>query len=223
MSKSILLVGATGFVGGKILNLIDDGNSKITLLSRKKLNHKSNLKQIITNFDDIDEKQGEFNYDEVYIAIGKKLSLLELLYIKKEDRNNFKKVDLEYIKKAARYAKNNGAKSIGLISAVGANKNSKNTYLAVKGKTEEEIISMNFNKTVIAQPGHLLGERENESISYIIFVFEFITNFFGLLLIGPFKKFKNVDASKVAKCIVDKMNDKEYGARYLTFDDFKAH
>ena len=46
MSKSILLVGATGFVGGKILNLIDDGNSKITLLSRKKLNHKSNLKQI---------------------------------------------------------------------------------------------------------------------------------------------------------------------------------
>ena len=98
MSKSILLVGATGFVGGKILNLIDDGNSKITLLSRKKLNHKSNLKQIITNFDDIDEKQGEFNYDEVYIAIGKKLSLLELLYIKKEDRNSFKQVDLEYIK-----------------------------------------------------------------------------------------------------------------------------
>ena len=87
MSKSILLVGATGFVGGKILNLIDDGNSKITLLSRKKLNHGSNLKQIITNFDDIDEKQGESNYDEVYIAIGKKLSLLELLYIKKEDRN----------------------------------------------------------------------------------------------------------------------------------------
>ena len=55
------------------------------------------------------------------------------------------------------------------------------------------------------------------------FVFEFITNFFGLLLIGPFKKFKNVDASKVAKCIVDKMNDKEHGARYLTFNDFKAH
>ena len=82
---------------------------------------------------------------------------------------------------------------------------------------------MNFNKTVIAQPGHLLGERKNESISYVIFVFEFITNFFGLLLIGPFKKFKNVDASKVAKCIVDKMNDKEYGARYLTFNDFKAY
>ena len=144
MSKSILLVGATGFVGGKILNLIDDGNSKITLLSRKKLNHKSNLKQIITNFDGIDERQGEYNYDEVYIELGKKLSLLELLYIKKDDRNSFKQVDLEYIKKAARYAKNNGAKSIGLISAVGANKNSKNTYLAVKGKTEEEIISMNL-------------------------------------------------------------------------------
>ena len=67
MSKSILLVGATGFVGGKILNLIDDGNSKITLLSRKKLNHKSNLKQIITNFDDIDERQGEYNLSLIHI------------------------------------------------------------------------------------------------------------------------------------------------------------
>ena len=37
MSKSILLVGATGFVGGKILNLIDDGNSQITLLSRPRI------------------------------------------------------------------------------------------------------------------------------------------------------------------------------------------
>ena len=67
MSKSILLVGATGFVGGKILNLIDDGNSKITLLSRKKLNHKSNLKQIIANFDDIDEEQGEYNLSLIHI------------------------------------------------------------------------------------------------------------------------------------------------------------
>ena len=67
MSKSILLVGATGFVGGKILNLIDDGNSKITLLSRKQLNHKSNLKQIITNFDDIDERQGEYNLSLIHI------------------------------------------------------------------------------------------------------------------------------------------------------------
>ena len=67
MCKSILLVGATGFVGGKILNLIDDGNSKITLLSRKKLNHKSNLKQIIANFDDIDEEQGEYNLSLIHI------------------------------------------------------------------------------------------------------------------------------------------------------------
>ena len=102
---------------------------------------------------------------------------------------------LEYIKKAARYAKNNGAKSIGIISAVGANKNSKNTYLAVKGKTEEEIISMNFNKTVIAQPGHLLGERKNESISYVIFVFA--NSFWLLNALNGIKKIRKEQRRKI--------------------------
>ena len=40
MSKNILLAGASGLVGGHILNVLDDGNSELTLLLRNKLQEK---------------------------------------------------------------------------------------------------------------------------------------------------------------------------------------
>ena len=81
------------------------------------------------NLEDIDTLQ----IDDVYIAIGTKLSLSELLYIKKSKRDDFKKVDFEYVKNIASCGKRCGAKSLSFISAIGANNRSLNTYLNVKG------------------------------------------------------------------------------------------
>ena len=43
MSKKIILAGASGLVGGHILNILDDGNSELTLLLRNKLQEKKHL------------------------------------------------------------------------------------------------------------------------------------------------------------------------------------
>ena len=111
-----------------------------------------------------------------------------------------------------------------LVSAVGADKNSKNLYLNVKGKVEEEILSLDFEKVVIARPSHLLGERANERINLIVFIFEKITNLTGYFLIGPLSKFKNVHAKKVARSLVSKMNNNEIkGKQILYYDDFKNY
>ena len=131
------------------------------------------------------------------------------------------RVDLKYIKKVAEFAKRFGAKSIGLISAIGANANSINTYLKVKGKIEEEIKLMNFEKIVIARPSHLLGKRPKDETQVIVKLFEKITNFFGFIMIGPLQKFKNVEASKVAKAIIAKMNSSEKGLHILDFKNFR--
>ena len=55
------------------------------------------------------------------------------MYIKKENRRSFQKVDYDYIKSIAEFVLRRGAKSIALVSAVGAQK-FKNLYLNVKGK-----------------------------------------------------------------------------------------
>jgi uncharacterized protein YbjT (DUF2867 family) len=159
--------------------------------------------------------------DEVYIAIGKKLSLFELIYIKKEDRKDFEMVDFDYIKNVALFAKHCGAKSVALVSAIGANNKSSNIYLSVKGKIEKEIMSLGFNKVVIAQPSHLLGKRPDEQTNYLISLFENITNILGNLMIGPLKKYRNISAAQVAKSLVSKMSSDDDGVYILDFENFK--
>ena len=105
--------------------------------------------------------------EQKLIRIGKKLSLFELIYIKKEDRKDFEMVDFDYIKNVALFAKHCGAKSVALVSAIGANNKSSNIYLNVKGKIEKEIMSLGFKKVVIAQPSHLLGKRPDEQTNYL--------------------------------------------------------
>ena len=221
MSKKILLAGASGLVGGHILNILDDGNSELTLLLRNKLQEKKHLKQVVTDFDNFNQLNEEDEINEVYIAIGKKLSLFDLIYLKKEKRKDFKKVDFDYIKNIAIYAKKLGAKSIGIISAIGANDKSRNVYLNTKERIEKEIIAMGFEKVVIARPSHLLGKRKNEQISFLISVFENITNVLGYLMIGPLKKYRNVHASNVATSLVSKMNNADSGIHILDFNNFK--
>ena len=221
MSKKILLAGASGLVGGHILNILDDGNSELTLLLRNKLQEKKHLKQVVTDFDNFNQLNEEDEINEVYIAIGKKLSLFDLIYLKKEKRKDFKKVDFDYIKNIAIYAKKLGAKSIGLISAIGANDKSRNVYLNTKERIEKEIIAMGFEKVVIARPSHLLGKRKNEQISFLVSVFENITNVLGYLMIGPLKKYRNVHASNVATSLVSKMNNADSGIHILDFNNFK--
>tara|TARA_Y100001970_G_scaffold69365_1_gene88472 strand:- start:158 stop:829 length:672 start_codon:yes stop_codon:yes gene_type:complete len=223
MRKKILLAGASGLVGSNLLQVLEKNKSELILLSRKRLENQMSVEQIITNFDDIKEINYQETIDEVYIAIGKKLSLLELIYIKKENQRSFQKVDFDYIKSIAEFALSKGAKSIALISAVGANSNSKNLYLNVKGKVEEEILSLGFEKVVIARPSHLLGKRVNEKTNPVVLVFEKITNLTGYLLFGPLKKFRNVHAKIVASSLVSKMNNEIKGKEVLYYDDFKSN
>ena len=221
MSKNILIVGASGLVGGEILENLKTTNNELILLSRKKLLCENSVIQIVINFEDIDSLDTNINIDEIYIAIGQKLSLSELIYIKKNNIKSFVNVDLNYIKKVAEFAKSCGANAIGLISAIGANTKSFNKYLKVKGDVENEIKSMGYKKIIIAHPSHLLGERPNEEIPINVKVFEKITNFFGFLMIGPLQKFKNVEAKKVAKAIISKMDSVEEGIHYIDYRYFK--
>ena len=221
MSKKILIVGASGLVGSEILKNLKSTNNDLILLSRRKLLDENNISQIIIDFENIDSLSADTEIDEIYIAIGFRLSLSELVFIKRDNRKNFVNVDFHYIKKVAEFAKRCGASSIGMISAIGANSKSLNTYLKIKGDVENEIKLMGYKKIIIAHPSHLLGERPNEEIPTNVKVFEKITNFFGFLMIGPLQKFKNIDAKKVAKGIISKMGSVEDGIHYIDYKYFK--
>lgn len=223
MDKTILIAGSSGLVGSEILRNLERSNNKLVLLSRKEIANKKNINQIVVNFDDINSLDTSIILDEVYIAIGQKLSLFELIYVKKNKRKDLIKVDYEYIKSIAMFAQKCGAKSISLISAIGADQNSLNTYLQVKGKIEKEILSLGFLKVIIAQPSHLLGNRPNEKISLSVKIFEAITNFTGHFLFGPLIKFRNISSKSLAKAIISKTENSENGVHYINYNYFKKY
>ena len=67
----------------------------------------------------------------------------------------------------------------------------------------------------------MLGKRAGEDVPMNVKVFEQITNLFGLLMIGPLQKFRNVEAKKVAEAIISKMDSVEEGIHYIDYKYFK--
>ena len=62
--------------------------------------------------------------DHVCVASGSRLSLAQLIYIRKKDRELFKKIDLKMPVDNCKNAFLKGSKEISIISAVGADENS---------------------------------------------------------------------------------------------------
>ena len=67
----------------------------------------------------------------------------------------------------------------------------------------------------------MLGKRKGEAFNIAIYIFEIVTNFTGLFLFGPFKKFRNIDAAKVASAVIDSMDNQQNGLKFLEYKDFK--
>ena len=71
----------------------------------------------------------------------------------------FRAVDQDLIVATARRAKAAGVSNMVLVSAAGADPNSKNLYLRVKGETENLVTEQRFKRLDILRPGLLRGER----------------------------------------------------------------
>ena len=215
-----LIVGASGLVGGEILKCVSKENQEIFLLSRNSKGiDKENYNEIILDFDDIDAIDFP-KVDHVYISIGKKLGSSELMYIRQSDRNDFIKIDFEYVLNIARKSFDNGARSIAIVSAIGADKTSNNLYLKTKGNMEDLVNEIGFTKTIFAQPSHLLGQRVGEKFKLDVSLIELGGKIFDPLMLGPLSDLRFINAQNVAKAMVQKMNDNSEGLSVLKYKDF---
>jgi uncharacterized protein YbjT (DUF2867 family) len=221
IKKRSLLIGASGLIGGKILKILNAQNENIILFSRHSINLESNnIKEYLVDFNNLEKIKDVPQIDHVYISLGTRLEVSELLYIKKKDRKEFSRVDLDLVLNSAKTAFSLGARSIAIVSAIGANSLSRNLYLKTKGILEEEIKKIGYEKVVIAQPGHLLGARPGEKLRIEITIMEFITKILEPLMIGPIKPFRSIEATNVADTMVRSIQDGVNGVFTLRFDDF---
>ena len=202
--KTALLVGATGLVGGLVLEqlLADAYFEKVIVLTRNSLG-KSNpiLKEVIVDFNKLNDYAAEIKADAIFCCLGTTIKVAG-------SKEAFKKVDFEYPFKVAQLEKQNGSEKYLLITALGASKNSMVFYNQVKGELEDEVSKLNFDAFHILQPSLIIGERAESRTGEA--VAQKLAPIFNALMIGGLKKYKSITAAQIAKAMVyySKLNDK---------------
>ena len=219
-NKNIIVFGGSGLIGNSVLNLLDKKKSKIYAFSRRSLDNKfENVKDVIFNFDTLEANIELNNWDHIYICLGRRLKVWELLYIKKKDRDNHFKIEHDYIIKILEKAKKLGAKDISIISAIGANKKSSNFYLKTKGLLEESIKLLAYDNVSILRPGHILANKNSISKDFLIWTIDIFSKISNFFLIGPMRKYRAIEIDKLSNFMVEKNNK---GLNIYYYDDFIA-
>jgi uncharacterized protein YbjT (DUF2867 family) len=148
-----LLAGATGLVGREILAglLADHSVAAVHTLGRRELELRHpKLTQHLVDFKALPELP---RLDEAFIALGTTIKAAG-------SREAFRAVDFDAVVAVARAAKAAGAKRLGLVSAIGADPDSRVFYNRVKGEVEQALSALGFEALVIARPSFLVGDRE---------------------------------------------------------------
>jgi len=165
--KRAIVFGSSGFVGSHLLSelLNSSDYGQVTAVARKSLNiTHPRLRTVIGDYNSLAGVKSEIAADEVFIALGTTKT-------NSPKKAEYYQVDHEYPVLAARIAKERGAKSVFLVTAVGANPNSKVFYVRTKGETERDVIALNFEHTHIFRPSVIMGKRkENRSLSEEVLV-----------------------------------------------------
>ncbi len=158
--KSAIVFGSSGFVGSYLLNelLNNSDYGRVIAVVRKSLNiTHPKLRTLMGDYNSLEGMRSEIVADEIFITLGTTRA-------NSPQKAEYYQVDHEYPILAARIAKEEGAKSVFLVTAVGANPNSKFFYVRTKGETERDVIALNFEHTHIFRPSMILGNRKKRSL-----------------------------------------------------------
>jgi uncharacterized protein YbjT (DUF2867 family) len=188
--RTALVIGATGLVGSHLVEKLcaSDRYGKINILSRRPLryeNPKIEVRIIDFNRPDATQVTG----DDVFCAIGTTIR-------KAGSKEKQYKVDCEYPAHLALIAKENGAQKFILVSSVGADAKSANFYLGTKGRLEEKLKALDYNKLVILRPSIILGRRREFRLGEKIGIA--MVKLLRPLMIGSLKKYRGVEAAAIA-------------------------
>ncbi len=224
MKKIALLSGTSGLIGMQLLNQIIQEPSYDTIISvgRRKLalkHHK--LVQVEGDFAKIRNWDPEAKLRESDIG-GDNFTLISALKEKRAEihafsslgttikkagsKENFYKIDHDFVLNYAFWVHNLGASRFLYVSAMGADPQASVYYNKVKGEVEEDLKTIPFSYLGLFQPSLLLGNRKEfrfgEEAAKILTK--------PLVWLKLFDKFRPIDDYKVAKAMIYHANQPKH-------------
>ena len=197
MSKTALVLGSSGLIGSLLLEKLfnhPDYSTIVTIVRKPQQINDPNLIEIVTDFN------SEINLDEIE-QIDSIFSCLGTTRKKTPDLDAYHKIEVDIPNQFAKLGNQKGLTRFHYISAVGANANSSNFYLKMKGEAEETLQKNAIKQLFLYRPSLLIGNRAEyrlaENISAKVFP---LINFF---LRGNLSKYKSIEAEKVAQSLIE--------------------
>ncbi|SEM07544.1 NADH(P)-binding [Aquimarina amphilecti] len=196
MPKTAIILGATGLTGRILLaSLLNDNRyTKIKLFSRKTIGiTHSKIEEHLINVLQLKSIANDFRGDEVFCCIGTTNS-------KTPDKGLYRSIDYGIPVTAAELCLQNNIDTFIVISALGADSESKIFYNRTKGEMEEAVLALEISKTHILQPSLISGKRnEKRSGEYFFKQFMKILN---PLLLGPLKKYRSIRPATIVSAMI---------------------
>lgn len=152
MTRTAVIAGATGLVGGQLLDLLlEDGTwDQVVSVGRRRLERRHpRLEQQVVSFADLDSLSP---CTDVFSCLGTTIK-------KAGSQDAFRAVDHDAVVALADAAYRAGAKRFLHVTALGASPHSRIFYNRVKGETERDVAASGVPTTVAFRPSVIDGER----------------------------------------------------------------
>ena len=213
---SALVAGGTGLVGRRLVGLLLEAGDydRIHVVGRRPLGiTDERLVEHAVEFEDLGAMAGAIGeVDHAFCALGTTIRAAG-------SRPAFRRVDHDYVLAVAGFARQQGARCFLTVSSLGADPDSGNFYLRVKGETERDLHDVSFPRLVIFRPSLLTGDRgefrAGERAGQLVF------GLVSPLLVGPLGRIRPVSDRQVAEAMRQLALATDRGVRIVESEEIR--
>jgi uncharacterized protein YbjT (DUF2867 family) len=210
--RTAIMAGASGLVGEQCLrHLLARGmHEKVVAFVRGPLNitHKR-LEQRTIDYERLGRMSAFPRVQDVFCCLGTTIK-------KAGSEAAFRLVDYEYVVRLAETSRRSGADHFYLVSAVGADPNSRIFYSRVKGEAERAVGRLGFAGLHVFRPSFLIGKRSERRPGEAVGIAA--ARLVSIVLVGAARKYRPIRAETVARAMVVIARERPAGVHVYTVD-----
>ena len=200
--RTAIVFGATGLVGKALVEEICKsdryGLIKIFVRNPTDFAGREKIQEIATDFNNLKECSDLISGDDLFICLGTTIR-------KAGSVSRVEEIDRDLPVNLASIASVNSVEKLAVISSLGANPDSSNYYLRIKGEMERGLMNLNFKTLLILRPSILLGARDERRTGEEIG--KILLRIIGIFLVGRLSKYMGIEGKTVAIAMVKAINN----------------
>ena len=211
MARTALIAGATGLIGGELVAQLSGSSAyeRVVAWVRRVPENSANVEFQIVDFERLSEAPALAPTD-AFCALGTTLE-------RAGSQSAFRRVDHDYVIGFAEAAARRGADRLIVVSALGADPESRVFYNRVKGETERDVTALGLPSLYLVRPSLLLGSRSEFRIGERIAALSMKP--LSALMRGSLRRYRPIRAHDVARAMVSLAARGEPGCHAVESDE----